>query len=69
MSEVHTVFIVGATGKTGQSIVNVLLDDPKFVSDFLLVKSLGIFPNRFRIFSALLLLYARFLLQSRKSMI
>lgn len=40
MSEVQTVFIVGATGKTGQSIVNVLLDDPKFVSDFLLVKSL-----------------------------
>lgn len=68
MSEVQTVFIVGATGKTGQSIVNVLLDDPKFVSDFFF-KVFGHLSHRFRISSTLLPLYARLLRQSRKSMI
>ena len=32
MGNPQTVFIVGATGKTGQSIVNALLGNPDFVS-------------------------------------
>lgn len=32
MSHPQTVFLVGATGRTGSSIVDALLDDPEFVS-------------------------------------
>lgn len=37
MVKPQTVFIIGATGKTGQSIVDALLPDPSFVRCFIVV--------------------------------